>query len=607
MRNGAMVDADRASVVRMLAAQERRGPDGEGMFADQFAALGHRRLSIIDVSDSGKQPMSNESNDVWITFNGEIYNYRDLACQLKAAGHAFRSASDSETLIHGYEEWGWDGLLSRIRGMFAFALYDARLAQLHSNEPFFFAARDRLGIKPFYYTESGGRFAFASEVKALVASGITGGERDREALAAFLALGAVPFPRTCVKSVQCLPPGHALAIGRRGVTIKKYWELSYEAAGQSDIGALLRDAVANHLVADVPVGVFLSGGVDSAAVACLASRDRKEPVRTLTVVFHEAEFSEAEGARSLARNFGTDHHEIRVTARDFQQAIPSFLEALDQPTADGVNTYFVSKAAKELGLKVVLSGLGGDEIFFGYSHYRRLSEPGPLRGYAMSTGRVRRAIGAVASAYGRLRGQERWQRFAYAEGRSSHESLYLLLRGFFPPSQVCRLLGAGQQELDAILEASFGAIRMAGENGHVDPNRFHYLEVKRYLHDQLLRDSDVFSMAHSIELRVPLLDHRLVEASCAVGSERKIQRGINKPVLVDAIGDASVRECAVRPKRGFTFPFSRWMVEHANELEERATSGDILDRSAVRECWRDFRSGKLHWSRAWATVILARN
>lgn len=605
--NSAASAGDVAAVSRMIALQRKRGPDGEGMHAEGAVVFGHRRLSIIDLSDGARQPMSNEAADIWVTFNGEIYNYRDLRRELTAAGRAFRGASDTETLIHGYEEWGWDGLLKRLRGMFAFALYDAKRASSQSSEPFFFAARDRLGIKPLYYSEGDGRFAFASEVKALVGSGVAAAGADRAAIASFLALGSIPFPRTSVRSVACLPPGHAITIGRGGRAIAKYWELSYERRPDSDMGALLRDSVERHLMADVPVGVFLSGGVDSAAIACLASRGRRIPIRTLTVVFDEAEFSEAGKARQLADAFGTEHHEIRVTGGDFARTVPDFLSDMDQPTADGVNTYFVSQAAKQLGLKVVLSGLGGDEVFFGYGHYRRLSGGGLLGGYAASNGGIRRSIESAASLYGRLMGRERWQRFDYGGDLPLDESLYLILRGFFPPARICRLLGAERRELDDILESSFGAIRMAGGNGHMDPNSFHYLEVKRYLHDQLLRDSDVFSMVHSIELRVPLLDHPLVDASCAAPPERKIRGDMNKPMLVDAVGDANVRACALEPKRGFTFPFARWMAVKVDELEARALEGSVLDPGAVRECWKDFRAGRLHWSRAWATTVLAAN
>jgi asparagine synthase (glutamine-hydrolysing) len=604
--DGDAVACDREAVVRMLAAQRRRGPDGEGICSDGPVVLGHRRLSIIDLSPAAAQPMSNESGEVLVTFNGEIYNYRELRECLKSR-HCFRSTSDTEILVHGYEEWGPEGLLRRLRGMFAFAIYDARGRAGEGSEPFFFAARDRLGIKPLYYVLEPARLAFASEVKALIHGGLSP-EADLSAMAGFLCLGSVPSPRTWLKNVHCLPPGHSICATRRGIEIRKYWELSYQSDSQPEIGRLLADSVARHLVADVPVGVFLSGGVDSAGIAFLAARNRTAPVRTLTIAFDEQEFSEAAEARRFAEAFGTDHHEIRVTGKEFEAEIPRFLEAMDQPTADGVNTYFVSRAASQIGLKVVLSGLGGDEIFFGYRHYRDLvgaGGAGLFGDYLRAPDLIRRMIGRGASFYGRHGGGEKWERFDYLSGRPFNESLYLMVRGFFPPARVSRLLGISPAELNRSLDESFSLLRMPGSNGHVDPNRFHFLEMKRYLHDQLLRDSDVFSMAHSIELRVPLLDDLLVEAGCHIAPADKMANGVNKPRLVDGFGHPAIQEAAARPKRGFVFPFARWIANHAGQFEESAMSGTPLDRGAVRDCWKDFRNGRLHWSRAWSTVALA--
>ena len=385
--------------------------------------LGHRRLSIIDLSNVAGQPMPNETRDVWVTFNGEIYNYRELRSELKTAGHRFESSSDTEVLVHGYEEWGAEGLYRRLRGMFAYAIQDER--RRADGEPFFFAARDRLGIKPFYYTVSNKTFAFASEVKALMRSGVIAAQPDRRSLATFLSLGSIPFPRTWLEGVECLAPGHGLEISRNGIRLRKFWDLTYDAADDAGLSSILQDSVARHLVADVPVGVFLSGGVDSAGVACLASRGRTAPVRTLTIAFDEQEFSEASIARDFAHAFGAEHQEIRVTSADFEQAIPQFLDSMDQPTADGVNTWFVSRAAREAGLKVVLSGLGGDEIFFGYPHYRPLADgSGMLGGYMRSGALARRMMGWSASLYGRAFGAEKWKRFDYCRNRPLHESLY---------------------------------------------------------------------------------------------------------------------------------------------------------------------------------------
>ena len=373
-RASGVSEEDKHAVSRMTAAQAHRGPDDGGLHAATHAVLGHRRLSILDLSASGHQPMSNEDGSIWVTYNGEIYNQRELRRELVRAGHDFRSTTDTEVLVHGYEQWGIDGLLTRLRGMFAFGLYDPRRGLL--------LARDRLGIKPLYYFAAGETVLFASEVKALLRSGLVPEERDRKALAGFLIAGAVPSPLTIIKGVRCLPPGHWVDCSRQAVplTVQKYWDLdcspNYGGADTSDIRICLDDAVRRHFASDVPVGVFLSGGVDSAGLVAVASRVLQPDAGalvTLTVTFDEREYTESAPARQVADRFHTSHREIRVTAADFQNEFHAFLGSMDQPTNDGINTYFISKAARQAGLTVVLSGLGGDEIFWGYRHYRWLA------------------------------------------------------------------------------------------------------------------------------------------------------------------------------------------------------------------------------------------
>ncbi|MDX2150554.1 MAG: asparagine synthase (glutamine-hydrolyzing) [Bryobacteraceae bacterium] len=594
-----------AAVRQMLAAAAHRGPDGEGLERVGSAVLGHRRLSIIDLSDAGRQPMSDASGHIWLSFNGEIYNFQELKRDLEAAGHRFRSATDSEVLIHGYREWGIDGLAARLRGMYAFALYDAR-TEAAAGEVFFLV-RDRLGIKPIYLERRGdGEVRFASEVKALIAAGAAGGV-DRTALVGFLCLGSVPHPRSWVAGVECLPPGTIAGFDLSGrERLRRYWTAGYEGREPTsqELSAELERALRQHLIADVPLGVFLSGGVDSAGVVALASRVADSRLVTLTVSFEEGEFDEGAAARSLAARYGTEHREIRVRCGDFLGEIHAVLEAMDQPTADGVNTYFVSRAAREAGLKVVLSGLGGDEVFFGYPHYRALAaQGGPLQWYAQSPQAIRRMIRQGACAWGSLRGEERWERFAYLGDRPLHDGLYLLFRGFFAPQQVRAMLDLSESEFRSALGEAFPPGK--GDNGHIEPARFQRHEFDRYLHDQLLRDSDVFSMAHSLELRVPYLDHVVVDMANRIPPEKKLETGRNKPRLVEAINDAGVEEAARRPKRGFTFPFREWMTTHADALEGEALRSGLLRRETVKGMWNGFRSGRLHWSRAWATTVVA--
>ena len=600
-------EAEQDLVARMLELQRHRGPDGWGIHRRESVVLGHRRLSILDLTDCAAQPMTNEDTSVWVTFNGEIYNYRSLREQLDGSGHHFRSASDTEVLIHGYEEWGIGGLLDRLRGMFSFALYDAQQYTRHGNRPFLFLARDRMGIKPLYYSFDNAtrRLIFASEVRALIDSKAVVSDLNQSALAAFLCLGSVPYPQTCRSRVLCLPPGSVLTFSRHECVVNQYWDLRQGSQPGKPLHLLLSEAVHSHLLADVPVGVFLSGGVDSAAVATLAAAKQGRPLSTLTVSFPETKFDEAHEAYQVASEIGSDHHEISVTNVDFRGEVSRFLGTLDQPTADGVNTYFVSRAARQLGLKVVLSGLGGDEVFFGYRHYRNLvQKTGALGLYAHVPSLLRVMTGTAASAFSEISGKEQWGRFEYRNGRSLNESLYLLVRGFFPPALVSDLLGLSTDEVDIALNAALEPLRVAGENGTADATRFQELEMRRYMHDQLLRDSDVFSMAHSVELRVPLLDHEVVEAARAIAVDRRVEYGSNKPRLVEAVPGKLIGEIARRPKRGFIFPFEQWLKQNADEMQSFALEGSLLNRKAVSKCWDRFRAGRLHWSRAWSTVVL---
>jgi asparagine synthase (glutamine-hydrolysing) len=608
MRKNGLAPDDLPAVERMTAAQIHRGPAARGVHSHRRAVLGHRRLSIIDLSASANQPMCNEDGSVWITFNGEIYNFPELRSQLIARGHRFRSQSDTEVILHGYEEWGIEQLLEKLRGMFAFGLYDSTLGLI--------LARDRLGIKPLYYyvDRNAELLVFASEVKALLASGSVPNERDMEAVAGFLLAGSVPAPATIVKGVSSLAPGHYLVFRTSGVTIRKYWALSENPSTRTgavvDVRALLQDSIGRHLVSDVPLGVFLSGGVDSGALVAFASRamrfaSRRGPrgaggrLKTLTVTFDEAEFSEAREAAEIASRFATDHQEIRVTREDFVRELPKIVAAMDQPTNDGVNTYFVSKAARDAGLTVVLSGLGGDEVFWGYRHYRWLN--GRARWLARCPSAARKAFAKGAAGWGRARGRDAWMRMAFLDGGTSTSQMYLLLRGFFPPQHVMKLLDIDRRQLDDLVEQHFDC---SGALDGTNASAFNRMELRRYLHDQLLRDTDVFSMAHSIEARVPYLDHMLVEYVASLRSDQKVGNGINKPLLVGAAHDPLLLAAGAAAKRGFSFPMDRWMKRSAGDLEDMAIAGNVVNRDAVRGMWKDFRAGHLHWSRAWALSVL---
>jgi asparagine synthase (glutamine-hydrolysing) len=601
---------DAAAARRVTSLLAHRGPDDCGLFQDNTAILGHRRLSILDLSREGHQPMCNEDSTVWIAFNGEIYNYLELRKTLADAGHRFHSRTDTEVLVHGYEEWGIEGLLEKLRGMFAFGLYDSAKAQL-------ILARDRFGIKPLYYVNGpDGRFiAFASETKALVGGGLASPELDRSALAGFLLFGSIPAPATIRKSISCLPPGHYMVLSR-GVDSKprSYWnfaeaiELEQErqrCGTVPSIGETLQEAVASHLVSDAPLGVFLSGGMDSAAIAAIASRIYPGALKTLTVTFAEAAYNEAAEARAASRAFGTDHQEIQVTSADFMAEMPSFLAAMDQPTNDGVNTYFVSKAARQAGLKVVLSGLGGDEVFWGYRHYSWLEGRAPwLRILAGLPNPLRRGVLAASDLYGRTTGQESWRRLSYLREQPTIGGLYFMARGFFPAFQVSQLLGVGPSELKRLVEDALTADRVKAPGCGTAGAAFNGLEMRRYLHDQLLRDADVFSMAHSIETRIPFLDHELVCRVAALPAAAKRANGSNKPALLRALPHPVLAAAAAKKKMGFTFPMDRWLRNNLAPMQEIARHSDALDSRETASLFQAFAAGRLHWSRAWAMVVL---
>ncbi|HEY4087751.1 MAG TPA: asparagine synthase (glutamine-hydrolyzing), partial [Bryobacteraceae bacterium] len=508
-----------------------------------------------------------EDASVQVICNGEIYNYRELRTELAGAGHRFRSESDSEVLAHGYEQWGMPGLLGRLRGMFAFVLYDARRKVC-------FAVRDRLGIKPLYYAEQGGKVVLASEVKAIASDGGI----DPHAVAGFLLLGSIPHPLTWRKGVRCLEPATYLEISQNGLRSEPYWTVAGKSHGE--MRAVLSDAVERHLISDAPLGVFLSSGVDSTGLVALARRAGSR-IRTLTVTFDEADHNEQ--TAEIARYFETDHSEIRITARDFVDEIPRILGAMDQAASDGVNTYFVSKAARASGLKTVLSGLGGDEVFRGYRHYAWLAKcRREWSVFAAMPGSLRRAGSALAASAGAALGKESWRRLRDV-GDATPGSLYLALRGFFDSDSVEQLTGMRPN---------------ISEDGN-----FQTIEMKRYLHDQLLRDADVFGMACSLEIRVPYLDHEVVETALARADQAHVRPGVNKPLLVDAIGDDVVLDAARRPKSGFVLPLGRWMRKHSDELREQALQSD-LDRCEIRRLWSAFESGRMNATRAWALVVL---
>jgi len=635
--DGRVTVEDVGAVLRMLDAQDHRGPDDWGLLLPDAAArsrelgpllgrldpahvmtypverssattvLGVRRLAILDRSPRGRMPMGSANRRGWLAYNGETYNYRELRAELGPA-ESFSSGSDTEVLLRAFDTWG-EAALARLRGMFGLAYFQA------GPTPTLLLARDRFGIKPLYWHEDRRRVLFASEVTAIVRGGLVPDEASGEALARFLEWGSVPSPLTTVKDVRALPPGHILKISSRGARVERYWDLdgAVEAARRAAPRAAadavvatrerLEESVRLHLVSDVPLGVFLSGGIDSSALAALAAEGRPQPLTTLSVAFEERALSEAAYARRMAARVGADHHEVLLRAPDVFADLGAFFAAMDQPTVDGLNTWCIARAAREAGLTVVLSGLGGDEVFWGYDHLRRTAALGLARAVmAALPAAVRRGVTRLGPMAGALLARPGLDRLTALEAPTP-PGVYHLVRGLFPRATVRDLLGASEGDLEAAAPALTGDARPGAGDLREALTR---LEFSHYLGDQLLRDTDVMGMAHSIEARVPYLDHRLVETVLGLPAALKLDRARPKPLLLDALGDRLPREIWDRPKMGFTFPMAAWMRERAPELERLCLEDKRLQRSAVEAVWSAFAAGRSHWSRPWALLVLAR-
>jgi asparagine synthase (glutamine-hydrolysing) len=573
------------AVLRMNDHQSLRGPDDGGIFCAEGIALGHRRLSILDLTNAGHQPMADMGGRYHITFNGEIYNFRELRGDLEKSGHIFRTQTDTEVILAAYKEWGVDSFV-RFRGMFAFGLWDNEKQELY-------LVRDHYGIKPLYYYAKQGMAVFASTVGALEKSGLVPLEKNSDAIIGFLLFGSVPQPLTTLEDVFALPAGHYLRIDRSGEKLLKYYDpigaflekkdVSFEDAA-SRVNALLKDSVRHHLISDVEPGVFLSGGLDSSALAALAFERTKELhlkfITTLSVYFNEDQFSEREYQKKFAEEYlKTDHRETLVTKASFFRGIPDIFAAMDQPTIDGANTYVVSLSAKSHGVKVALSGLGSDEIFMGYSTFRRARF---LRFLQKCPGIVPRILSLLGGRYKKL------SHLAFRDPLH----FYLAYRGLRTAKEVAGILGIRER----VVHECVGRIAMAQdfprEISKLDPRDFvSYLELKEYLQNQLLKDTDFMSMAHSIEVRVPFLDRPLVEYASSLPVRVKMHGVENKSLLVAAMRGVLPEEIFSRPKMGFTFPFEKWLRSAEGE---RLLGDDKLSNSVSKDT---------HWSKFWSIHV----
>ncbi|MBK7875225.1 MAG: asparagine synthase (glutamine-hydrolyzing) [Planctomycetes bacterium] len=636
-----------AGVQRAHAALAHRGPDGEGTWLSDGAAdaprvlLQHRRLAILDLSPLGAQPMAERPEHAldgaaparspaprsMIAYNGELFGHRELRAELTARGARFAGRSDTEVLIAALRAHGADAL-GRLRGMFAFAWYDAERREV-------LLARDRMGKKPLYVAEveRDGRRAvlFASEVRALLATEHVERRLDPAGLATYLWNGFVPGPGTIVRGVRHIPPGTfaRVELDRPRVEPRRYWSIPRAPAAANDdprpLAEELARAVALRLESDVPLGVFLSGGVDSSAVAALAVRAGAGEVRTFNVAFDEAEFDESRWARAVAEHLGTRHVELRLTSARFRERLPDALASLDQPTFDQVNTWFVSRAVRDAGVVVALAGAGGDELFGGYKSFQDLPRAARWARRAANVPEhlLRAGARAVARAkvgrFGAVPPQTRWGKLgdllaARGDLVASYQVSYALYtRAFLAELAPALARSAGVR--DGLLADRRAELARAVE-GEPELAGIAHLELETFLGDRLLRDTDAASMSVGLEARAPFVDAIVVERACALGPRARFAPLGKKEFLREHVLEACGLDRALfeRPKSGFVLPFERWCrAELAGEVE-----GAFLDAArweelglapgAVARLWSAFSSGApgLYWSRVWALFVLSR-
>jgi asparagine synthase (glutamine-hydrolysing) len=616
----------------MSVALQHRGPDGDGVWATPSGdvVFAHRRLAIIDLSEAGAQPMVDAESGCTISFNGEIYNFKELRRELESLGESFKSSSDTEVILKAYKRWGL-AVVPRLRGIFALAIWDPRSRSVH-------LVRDQLGVKPLYWTvvKDGPlgpeTLLFASELRALLASGVVKRRLDPSGVASYLAQGFVVGPVTMVEGVNLLPAATTLTIepgaGAHDPnlhTLRTYWTLPSSAARRTT-EAELREELARtvnmQLVADVPLGVFLSGGIDSSTVAALASENAPDAVHTFTIGFDEAGLDESAYAARVAEAIGSRHTNVTLREQHFLEHLPQALDAIDQPTFDGINTYYVSRAAREAGMTVALAGTGGDELFGGYPTFveipkifRATSWMPRIVGGAM--GGASHVVGGVFwNVMGAAPPQTRWGKVAdIAHAGHDLVGVYQVSYALFTRETQARLASTAIRAAQATQEYGLPAETARAWRARIAGSEIRHsislLELSGFLGERLLRDTDAASMAASLEVRVPLLDHVLCETVAGIDATRRFSPPMKKQLLRDA-GLARLDPALFdRPKSGFVLPIAEWARRRLQpEMERVLHDAALIQRvglqpKTVADFWRSFCAGRpgLYWSRAWALFV----
>ena len=598
----------------MLDRIRHRGPDDRGeerLFSENGSILylGHQRFSIIDLSPGGHQPMPNDNKSLWISTNSEIYNFRELRQELTPYLH-FNSQSDTEVLLKSYEYWGLE-CLEKLRGIFAFAIWDSINNQL-------ILARDRLGIKPLYYFIKDKQFLFASEQRALLATGLPGKSINPSALYHYLSFGHLKSPESFIQNIKELKPGHYLIVdGEGNYKETQYWHpLISEGKNEGEaLQDIINEAVKIRQVSDVPIGAFLSGGIDSSAVISHMAKTSENPVTTLTIGFKEKEFDESRHSAAISNLFNTKHKLLTLNEDQLLKALPKALRAMDQPTMDGINTFLISKAAYETGLKVVLSGLGGDELFGGYPSFQLVPKLMERKKWIKLYPKILLNLGTKILK-GSLPPDQSVKLQHWLNGKLSGAHEYYLVRALYCQDQISDLF---QDKYIAEKEAiknyeetkktldSFNETKINGSF-----NLISYLEITHYLQNMLLRDTDMMSMAHPLEVRVPFMDHKLVEYVFGMSAGLKKFTSTPKTILVDSMNPPLPDSIVHRKKMGFTLPFEPWMrgamkSEMESVLLTRVKPLDeLVSQATVENIWQQFLAKNISWSRPWSIFVLKR-
>lgn len=597
-------------IENMNKVLERRGPDAEGIYSEYPVEFGHRRLAIIDTSTEANQPMSSPDGNLVMVYNGELYNYRDIKNQL--AGYPFKTESDSEVILAAYQKWG-EHALRLFNGIFAFAIWDKARREL-------FIARDRLGIKPLYFWMDNDTFVASSSLRSILSTNRSSRKIGQDALVDYLRYQTVHAPKTIIEDIEVLMPGQFVRINEEdGAKFSSYWSLDTFPVSKfrsvdevkEKVREALYKAVELQMVSDVPFGAFLSGGIDSSLLVAIMSKIRETKTDTFSIVFKEAEFSEQSYSRLIAHRYHTRHHEIELSASDFRDLIPEALLSLDHPSGDGPNTYVVSKKTRDAGIKMAISGLGGDELFGGYSIFTQLPSLRQKKWIRSFPGYARRP---TANLYHRLKGTISSAKIAELLKLDDYdtEDIYQFYRQAFSDAQIAKLLKSKRLTPNRVHQIVKDLVGYSTPGWELpDLSKISVAEMSTYMQNVLLRDTDQMSMANGLEVRVPFLDHEFTELVLSIPDSVK-KPETPKKLLVETFSDLLPEEIYKRPKMGFVLPYEVWMKNELRSFCEEQLNflknSPWFDASEVNKVWQLFLAGhkSVSWSRIWSLVVLSK-